>query len=105
MWRKIRFGELLDLRSLLFNLHNFVANRVCFNLSCFVAKPVLSPFTHYLCGEKHEPKMLSVEKNDKYQVCITQAKIMTQADSITRAKTITKVNTITRAKTVTKQAQ
>ena len=45
----------------------FVKNRFCCDLRCFVVKSILSRFTHF-CVEKIEPKIVCVEKNDKYQV-------------------------------------
>ena len=35
---------------------------------CFVATPILSRFTHFLCGDKLSPKFCLWRKNDKYDV-------------------------------------
>ena len=43
-------------------------NLFCCNLRCFVAKPVLSRFTHFLCGDKSRPKCCPWRKNDIYHV-------------------------------------
>ena len=38
------------------------------NLRCFVAKPILSRFTHFLCGKKLSSKFCLWRKSDKYDV-------------------------------------
>ena len=38
------------------------------DLRCFVAKPILPLFTHFLCGEKLSRNFVCGEKNDKYDV-------------------------------------
>ena len=43
-------------------------NLFCCNLCCFVAKPILSRFTHFLCGDKLQPKCCPWRVNDKYHV-------------------------------------
>ena len=69
MGRNFRGGELLDTQKFVMWRYFFDAIlavlsecQFCCNICYFVAKPVLSCFTHFLCGKKWSPTILSVEK-------------------------------------------
>ena len=50
-------------------MHAILSQNLFFwNLRCFVAKPVLSRFTHFLCGDKLSPTFCPWRKKDKYNV-------------------------------------
>ena len=83
MWRNFICGELLNVKKfkmyrLKYNMIHTVLpwrgmavllqNLHSSNLRCFVATPILSRFTHLLCGEKLGPKFCLWRKNDKYDV-------------------------------------
>ena len=88
MWRNFGCGEICliswvvssEMSSQVNWWHNFAVrsffmeflfvlrqNMFCCNLRYFVAKPVLLPFTHFLCGDKFQPKCCPWRKNDNYQ--------------------------------------
>ena len=78
-WRNFRCGDFPDIGKTWFTLvcceicfvamHTILSQNLFFwNLRCFVEKPVLSRFTHFLCGEKLSPKFCPWGKNYKYNV-------------------------------------
>ena len=81
MWRHFRCGAVLDVerfevyRNLRWTSLHFTEDVFHCNLCCFVAKPVLSRFTHFLCGDKLSPKLCPRRKNDKYYVCVKMQQI------------------------------
>ena len=49
-------------------VHSFVVKSVLLQFTLFVARPVLSQFTHFLCGDKLRPRFCPWRNNDKYHV-------------------------------------